>query len=117
MDPMQTNLIWKIIIEEHMKTIRHPDLEPSHPAVLVAEEIAHRAVSKVALAKALGVARRTLYDLLEGRSGVSAEMAVRLEAVLGPSAEFWLNMQAAHDLWAARAKLKAAKLRPIRRAA
>ena len=100
-----------------MKTMRHPDLEPAHPALLLAEEIAARDVSKVGLAKALGVARRTLYDLLEGKTGVSAEMAVRLEAVLGPSAEFWLKMQAAHDLWSARAKLKAAKLKPIRRAA
>ena len=100
-----------------MKTFRHPELEPAHPGALLAEEAGARAVSKVALAKALGVARRTLYDLLEQRSGVSAEMAVRLEAVLGPSAEFWLKMQAAHDLWAARTKLKTAKFKPIRRAA
>ena len=100
-----------------MKSTRHPDLEPAYPADLVAGEIAGRAVSRVALAKALGVARRTLYDLLEKKSGVSAEMAVRLEAVLGPSAEFWMSMQAAHDLWAARAKLRATKLKPIDRAA
>ena len=100
-----------------MKTTRHPDLEPAHPADLVADEITARRVSKVALAKALGVAKRTLYDLLERKCRVSAEMAVRLEAVLGPSAEFWMSMQAAHDLWAARARLKAKKLKPIDRAA
>ncbi len=100
-----------------MKTIRHPDLEPEHPAHLLAEEIAARSVSKVALAKALGVARRTLFDLLEQKSGVSAEMAVRLEAVLGPPAEFWMHLQTEHDLWAARLKLKCKKLKPLDRAA
>lgn len=100
-----------------MKSLRHFDLEPAHPCRLVAEEIAARAVSKVDFAKALGVSRRTLYDLLEGKSGVSADMAVRLEAVLGASAEFWLNMQAAHDLWAARSRLKREKLKPLPRSA
>ena len=66
-----------------MKTTRHPDWN-CHPADLVADEITTRRVSKVALAKALGVARRTLYDLLEKKSGVSAEMAVRWKPCLGP---------------------------------
>ena len=100
-----------------MKTLRHPDLEPAHPSALVAAEIAARGTSKVDFAKTLGISRRTLYDLLEGKSGVSADMAVRLEAVLGASAEFWLNMQAAHDLWGARARLKREKLKPLPRPA
>ena len=54
------------------------------------------------VAKRLGVTRQALSALLNGRSGVSASMALRLEGSLGTSAEMWLNMQTSHDLWQAR---------------
>jgi len=44
--------------------------------------------------------------LLNGRAGVSAEMALRLEAGLGTSAEMWIGMQTAFDLWKARKRPK-----------
>ena len=47
-------------------------------------------------------ARQALSALLNGRAGVGASMALRLEGALGTSAEMWLNMQANHDLWQAR---------------
>ena len=53
-------------------------------------------------ARRLGVTRQALSALLNGRAGVSAEMALRLEAALGTSAEMWLEMQAGYDLWQAR---------------
>ena len=53
-------------------------------------------------AKRLGVTRQALSAVLNGRAGVSAEMALRLEAALGTSAEMWLEMQAGYDLWLAR---------------
>jgi addiction module HigA family antidote len=53
-------------------------------------------------ARRLGVTRQALSALLNGRSGVSAEMALRLESALGTSAEMWLEMQAGYDLWRAR---------------
>lgn len=53
-------------------------------------------------ANRLGVTRQALSALLNGRSGVSAEMALRLEAALGTNAEMWILMQASHDLWKAR---------------
>ncbi|MEO7623856.1 MAG: HigA family addiction module antitoxin, partial [Gallionella sp.] len=60
----------------------------------------------------LGVTRQTLSALLNGRAGVSAEMALRLEAALGTSAEMWVEMQAGYDLWQARqhAKPKVARI-------
>ena len=67
-----------------MKTTRHPDLEPAHPADLVADEITTRRVSKVALAKALDVARRTLYDLLEKRAGCPLRWLSGWKPCLGP---------------------------------
>jgi antitoxin HigA-1 len=52
-------------------------------------------------AKALGVSRKTLSSILNGRAGISPEMAVRLSIAFGTSAESWLNQQVQHDLWQA----------------
>ena len=50
-------------------------------------------------AKALGVSRRALSALLNGRAGVSPEMAVRLSKVFGSSARHWMKLQMDYDLW------------------
>ncbi|MEK7335082.1 MAG: HigA family addiction module antitoxin, partial [Candidatus Binatota bacterium] len=52
-------------------------------------------------AKALGVSRQTVNELLRERRAVSPEMALRLSRLFGNSAEFWLNAQRAVDLWEA----------------
>jgi antitoxin HigA-1 len=84
------------------KSLRHPSIRPSHPGEVVADSIAATGISKVAAAKALGVSRNTIYMLIDQRQAVTAEMALRLEAVIGSTAETWLKLQAEHDLWAAR---------------
>ncbi len=64
-------------------------------------------------AQALGVSRKTLSSLLNGRSGISPEMAIRLSVAFDTSAESWLRHQAQYDLWHAaqgRRKLKVRKL-------
>src|SRR6266508_3420235 len=50
-------------------------------------------------AEALGVSRKTLSAILNGRAGISPEMAVRLSIAFGTSAESWLNQQLQYDLW------------------
>ena len=52
-------------------------------------------------AEALGVSRKTLSAILNGRSGISPEMAIRLSKAFGTSAESWLNQQMQYDLWVA----------------
>jgi addiction module HigA family antidote len=64
-------------------------------------------------AAALGVSRKTLSALLNGRAGVSPEMAVRLSIAFDTSAEMWMNQQLRFDLWHAerrRKKLKVTRL-------
>ncbi len=64
-------------------------------------------------AQALGVSRKTLSAILNGRAGISAEMAVRLSIAFDTSAESWLNQQMQYDLWQAeqqRKKLRVKKL-------
>ena len=50
-------------------------------------------------AAALGVSRKTLSALLNGRAGISPEMAVRLSIAFGTSSESWMNQQTQYDLW------------------
>lgn len=50
-------------------------------------------------AEALGVSRKTLSSILNGRAGISPEMAIRLSKAFGTSAESWLNQQTQYDLW------------------
>ena len=70
-------------------------------------------VSVTEAAKALGVSRKTLSALLNGRAGVSPEMAIRLSIAFDTSAESWLRQQLYYDLWQAeqeRHKLHVTKL-------
>jgi antitoxin HigA-1 len=66
-------------------------------------------------AKGLGISRKTLSAILNGRAGISAQMAVRLSIAFGTSAESWLNAQTQHDLW--HAELQRKKLRVMKLAA
>jgi antitoxin HigA-1 len=64
-------------------------------------------------AKALDVSRKTLSAVLNGRSGISPEMAMRLAIAFDTTAESWLNQQAQYDLWRAqrhRNRLKVTRL-------
>ena len=65
---------------------------PAHPGEVLREYLPE-GVSIGDVAKRLGVTRQALSALLNGRAGVSASMALRLEGALGTSAEMWLNMQ------------------------
>jgi addiction module HigA family antidote len=74
---------------------------PAHPGEVLREYLPED-LSVGDAAKRLGVTRQALSALLNGRAGVSAVMALRLEAALGTSAEMWLGMQTNFDLWQAR---------------
>ena len=66
-------------------------------------------------ARNLGVSRETLHAVLAERSGVSAEMALRLGALLGNGAQLWVDMQSKYDLWQAETKLgdELGRMRPL----
>ncbi|WP_315707151.1 MULTISPECIES: HigA family addiction module antitoxin [unclassified Bradyrhizobium] len=75
---------------------------PPHPGELLGDTLEEIGVSISAAAKGLGVTRQQLHNVIAGRSGVSAEMAVRLEKAIGSTADAWLKMQMAYDLAEAR---------------
>lgn len=76
---------------------------PPHPGEILADTVLREAggLTVTEFAKRLGVSRVALSRVVNGRAAVSAELAIRLAAALGGSAESWLNMQVAHDLYRA----------------
>ena len=75
-----------------------PMKNPPHPGSLVRDNIDDLGLSVAEAAAGLGVTRQQLYNVIAGRSSVTAEMALRLEKAFGGSADTWLRMQANHDL-------------------
>ena len=78
---------------------RHPSIDPAHPGEILREDILPAlAMSKRAVADALGISRQTLYYLLSEKQPVTAEMAVRFGKLFGNGASFWIDLQSIHDL-------------------
>ena len=93
---------------------------PPHPGEVLRDGVfTNTGITVTEFAKRIGVTRVMLSRVLNGKAGISAEMAVRLAAGLGGSAESWLHMQANYDLWQAEKSLKrvVAKIEPIKDAA
>ncbi|MDX2376755.1 HigA family addiction module antitoxin [Microbacterium sp. LRZ72] len=83
-----------------------PMHNPPHPGEFISDVYLEPfGLSGRELAKQLDVAPSTLSRVLSGASRVTPEMALRLSRALGRSAESWLSMQDAHDLWIARGTL------------
>tara|TARA_B100002003_G_scaffold234546_1_gene248590 strand:- start:490 stop:771 length:282 start_codon:yes stop_codon:yes gene_type:complete len=76
---------------------------PPHPGEVIRELcLEPLEISVTKAAEALGVSRKTLSAIVNGRAGISPEMAIRLSKAFGTSAESWLNQQMQYDLWQAR---------------
>ncbi len=75
---------------------------PPHPGEVIKELcLEPLGISVTAAAEGLGVSRKTLSAILNGRAGISPEMAVRLSIAFDTSSESWLNQQTQYDLWKA----------------
>ena len=84
---------------------------PPHPGEVLREFcIEPLGLSITDAATALGVSRKTLSAILNGRSGISPEMAIRLSKAFDTSPESWLNQQMHFDLWLAKQKTKSLKI-------
>lgn len=73
---------------------------PPHPGEIIREQcIEPLGLTITAAAKGLGVTRKALSELVNGHSGVSPEMAIRLSKAFGSNPETWLHLQLQYDLW------------------
>ena len=90
---------------------------PIHPGeILRTEFLPDYGLTVSALARALGVSRQTVNELLRERRTLSPAMALRLSRLFGNSPEFWLNLQRNVDLWDAEVSMKdkVRRIKPIR---
>lgn len=71
---------------------------PPHPGEGLKDDLQALELTTAQAAEALGVTRQQVHRVLTGRSSISPEMALRLETVIGSTADHWLRLQAAHDL-------------------
>jgi len=91
-------------------------IRPTHPGEMLREDfLPDFGLNVSSFAKALGVSRQTVNELVRERRSVSPEMALRLARLFGNKPEFWLNAQRAVDLWeAARtSKKKIERINPL----
>lgn len=85
------------------------DFPPAHPGeVLLHDFLEPLGMSRYALAKALGVSEMRISQIINRKRGITPDTALRLARYFGTSAEFWLGMQATHDLEWTRDKAGAA---------
>jgi len=78
---------------------------PSHPGEILKEDVLPElGITVTDAARQLGITRVAFSRIINGKAGISPDMALRLAAWLKPSAESWLRMQAAYDLWQAEQK-------------
>ncbi|HEX5461056.1 MAG TPA: HigA family addiction module antitoxin [Steroidobacteraceae bacterium] len=87
---------------------------PAHPGAILAEMYMQPLkVSVTAAADALGVSRKHVSAIVNGRAPVSPDMAARLAGVFGTEPDIWINLQAQYDLWLVRqqARPKVKRLR------
>ncbi|MGB5987375.1 MAG: HigA family addiction module antitoxin [Desulfobacterales bacterium] len=75
---------------------------PPHPGEAIRQLcLEPLGLSVTEAARGLGVSRTTISELINGRRGISPEMAIRLSKAFGGSAESWITQQAQYDLWEA----------------
>lgn len=85
---------------------------PTHPGVILLEEfLAPLEVSQKRFAEHIGVPIQRVNEIVRGRRGVSSETAWLFAAALGTTPEFWMNLQAQHDLARSRPRTKVRRLR------
>jgi addiction module HigA family antidote len=100
-------------------TLRHPEMAPTHPGILLREDVLPAlGLSITQVAKRIGVTRQTLHRILSEQSAVTPEMALRLGRFCGNGPDLWIRMQEAYDLWHAERALRAElnQIEPVRAA-
>ena len=82
------------------RVARLPGFRPAHPGEILREDVLPGLDLPLArLAEHLGVSRQTLYDIINEKRAVTADIAARLGRAFGSSALFWLNLQSQFDAW------------------
>jgi addiction module HigA family antidote len=108
------SIIW-IIIKKEKHTMLKRGMPPTHPGEILRELfMKERELTVTELAKGLAMTRANLSAILNGRAGISPEVAVKLSEAFGNTAQFWINLQNNYELWHAEKKVKRSAIQHFR---
>jgi addiction module HigA family antidote len=97
---------------------RHPTIKPLHPGAALREDVLPAVgKSKAEIARLLGISRQALYDILNEKAPVTAEMAVKIGKLCGNGPHLWINLQRSYDLWHAQRRVDVSKIPTLREVA
>lgn len=98
-----------------MKSLRNLNRRPTHPGAVLREDILPSLkMTQTELAKLIGISRSSVSELVHEKRAMSPEMVVRISTLLQTSAESWMRMQEAVDLWKVRQDIdKLAAIKPL----
>jgi len=82
------------------------EVPPTHPGEILREILKDEELTQKKLAEEIGVSFRAINELINGKRGITPEMALRLSKRFKTTPLFWINLQANYDLWKAARKLE-----------
>lgn len=74
-------------------------IRPVHPGEVISDVLADLEITQTAFAEILGVSRRTVNEIIQGRRPITVDMAIRIGKALGNGPQLWLNLQQKVDIW------------------
>jgi addiction module HigA family antidote len=81
------------------EAIRERQVRPVHPGEVIADALEELEMTQTSFAEVLGVSRRTINQIIQGRRPVTVDMALRIGKALGNGPQLWLNLQQKVDIW------------------
>lgn len=82
-----------------LETVKDRKRRPNHPGQVVLDILEDLEISQTQFAKMLGVSRRTVNQIIQGRRPITVDMAIRIGKAFGNGPELWLNLQQNVDVW------------------
>jgi antitoxin HigA-1 len=74
-------------------------IRPVHPGEVISDILEDIGMSQTSFAEVLGVSRRTVNEIVQGRRPITVDMAIRIGKALGNGPQLWLNLQQKVDIW------------------
>lgn len=86
-------------MEDLQDIISRREVRPVHPGEVLSDVLKDLQVTQTSFAKLLGVSRRTVNEIIQGRRPITVDMAIRIGKTLGNGPLLWLNLQQKVDIW------------------
>jgi antitoxin HigA-1 len=74
-------------------------VRPVHPGEVISDVLEDLEMTQTSFAEVLGVSRRTVNEIVQGRRPITVDMAIRIGKALGNGPQLWLNLQQKVDIW------------------